>query len=166
MKNLLIVFALLLPSLSWGDGNIDTQLQMIEKQRNRTQNNMNYVGETLGGILGRQELRKAELAAVEFFKDDVTMEKVIIFNKLYPIMSIPSIIELAKAVDEVRRLNAPPKKMTQEETDKMYKEMSELVNELWVKPTVGMSDQEREEFLEREQRRFNRFVDDYYGIRR
>lgn len=57
-------------------------------------------------------------------------------------------------------------KTSTEEEKKMYKEMAELVNEVFVNPPKGMTPEERKEFFDRQQKDMDKFIDDYFRIRR
>lgn len=82
---------------------ISAQLQMIENQRNRTQNNWDNVSKTLGDVLGRREAVDAQQAVVKFFtENDATPESIRDINARYPNVPLPDIYTIASAVGKQR----------------------------------------------------------------
>jgi len=184
MKKLLIALVLLLlPSLSWGwdawnpgpcpyESPLSTQMRIYHDRQQQQRRDAEAIGNTLGQIWAQHMQRKVERDAMEFFKDGVTPEKIREFSRRYPNVPLAWIYETAAAIQSVqdtypqKRIQSeiPAKReITPDDWQKLTEELkgfSKWTNE----QTQGMSPQERNEFFGRLQEKWNRMVDEHYGI--
>lgn len=167
MKHIFITIGILfLTSLPYAmAANLETLIDLQAQQQRRDSEAQRRLGENIGNIVQQRGQRALERHAFEFFGTGaITPEKISQFSSMYPNVPPGEIYEIVGTIKSIR--GTAPKEMTQQEKAKVYKELSDLVNEVFVKPTEGMTPQERREFHDRQQREWDRFIDDYYGIGR